>query len=302
MDVRRFAAIDIGSNSVRLLVEQAFQTSTETRFSKIVLLRLPVRLGEDTFSEQRIRPATIERLCEAMSAFNSVMRLHEVVHYKAAATSAMREAENAEEVVHHVMRRSGIPVQVLSGEEEARVINLSQSAFALSMNKDCLFIDVGGGSTETVVFAGGAPVVEQSFQIGTIRLLKDKVKRSEWKSLHAWLDDHVMHRAHLTPVGSGGNINRLYKLLHSDPGQALKVSRLRKLVSDLSDCTIDERMERFGLHPDRADVIVPAGEIFLSIVSHIGAREMYVPKLGLSDGLVKLAYSEYSSSQRISAS
>ncbi|MFM7774071.1 MAG: exopolyphosphatase [Candidatus Kapaibacterium sp.] len=302
MDVRRFAAIDIGSNSVRLLVEQVFLSPSGTRFSKIVLLRLPVRLGEDTFSEQRIRPATIERLCDAMSAFNSVMRLHDVVHYKAAATSAMREAENAEEVVHHVMRRSGIPVQVLSGEEEAHVINLSQSAFALGIGKDCLFIDVGGGSTETVVFAGGEPVAEHSFQIGTIRLLKDKVKKSEWKSLHAWLDEHVMHRERLTPVGSGGNINRLYKLIHNEPGKALRTSQLRKLVRDLEACTMDERMETYALHPDRADVIVPAGQIFLSIVSHIGAGEMCVPKLGLSYGFVKQAFSEYLSLQRSTVS
>lgn len=302
MDVHRFAAIDIGSNSVRLLVEQVFLTNAEVRFSKIVLLRLPVRLGEDTFSEQRIRPATIERLCDAMSAFNSVMRLHDVVHFKAAATSAMREAENSTEVVHHVMRRTGIHVQVLSGEEEARVINLSQSAFALNLNKDCLFIDVGGGSTETVVFANGSAVAEKSFQIGTIRLLKDKVKKSEWKSLHAWLDEHAIPRPHLTPVGSGGNINRLYKLVHSESGKALKISHLRKLVKDLSECSIDERMEKYGLHPDRADVIVPAGEIFLSITSHLGADHIYVPKLGLSDGLVKQAYQEYFFRQKISAS
>ncbi|MFN5866589.1 MAG: exopolyphosphatase [Candidatus Kapaibacterium sp.] len=302
MDVRRFAAIDIGSNSVRLLVEQVFVTPSETRFSKITLLRLPVRLGEDTFSEQRIRPSTIERLCDAMSAFSSVMRLHEVVHYKAAATSAMREAENADDVLLHVMRRTGIPVQVLSGDEEAGVINLSQSAFAKKLNKNCLFIDVGGGSTETVVFTGGVSVAEHSFQIGTIRLLKDKVKKSEWKSLQLWLDDHIQRGDNLTPVGSGGNINRLYKLIHNEPGKALRVSQLKKLVRDLSECSVDERMERYGLHPDRADVIVPAGEIFLSILSHMGAEHMYVPKLGLSDGLVKQAYREYYSQHRITAS
>ena len=195
------------------------------------------------------------------------MRLHDVKHYKAVATSAMRDALNGHEVVEAVYKRTGIRIRILTGDEEASLINVGQRAYALRIRKDCLFVDVGGGSTEVVVFAGGRPTAAISFRIGTIRLLKDKVKKNEWKDLKRWLEKHTAGKPDLSLVGSGGNINRLFKLVGKASGSPMRRSELLSIVEDLRETSIENRMQRYGLHPDRADVIVPAGDIFLTIMS-----------------------------------
>ncbi len=293
MNIQTLAAIDIGSNSVRLLIENVIDHDGQIQFQKNTLLRLPVRLGEEAFLQRRMSAKTAERLTEAMKAFHSIMSVHGVVHYKACATSAMREMENAEEVLRKVHKASGIDISVISGEEEARIINISQRAYALKLKKDCLFIDVGGGSTETVVFVDGHSTAEESFQIGAVRILNHKVKKSEWKRMKAWLRHKVDLHRKLTLVGSGGNINRLFKMSEQAPGTALGLHNLRSMVEQLQDCSVDERIERFDLSPDRADVIVPAGGVFLTIMLWLGAEKIYVPKIGLSDGLLQRAYDEY---------
>ncbi len=293
MNVQRFAAIDIGSNSVRLLIEQVVHHDDELHFNKNTLVRLPVRLGEESFDERRISPGTMDRLAEAMIAFRSIMKVHDVLHFKACATAAMREAENAKEVVEYVRKKAGIDIEVISGTQEAKTINESQKAYALQLAKNCLFVDVGGGSTETVVFIDGHSTAEQSFQIGTLRLLKDKVKKTEWKSMKEWLKKKTSLHSKLCLVGSGGNINRLFKMSEQAPGTAMSIHTLRHLVEELQKLTVDERIEHYGLSADRADVIVPAGGIFLSIMLWMGADKVYVPKIGLSDGLVKQVYAEY---------
>ena len=293
MEHQRFAAIDIGSNSVRLLVEQIVEHEGEQHFNKVSLVRLPVRLGEESFDQGKISPHTMHRLAEAMSAFRSIMKVHDVVHFKCCATAAMREAENATEVVQYVEKKSGIRIRVISGDEEARTIYESQRAFALKLNKDCLFVDVGGGSTETVVFLDGHSTAEHSFQIGTLRILKDKVKKSEWKAMKEWLKQkNELHRK-LCLVGSGGNINRLFKMSEQAAETPMSIHTLRQLVEDLQKLSVEERIEQYGLSDDRADVIVPAGGIFLNIMLWMDAEKIYVPKIGLSDGLLKQAYTEH---------
>ncbi len=293
MDVQRFAAIDIGSNSVRLLIEQVIEHDGDRRFNKNALVRLPVRLGEESFDQGRISDRTIERLCEAMVAFRAIMNVHDVLHFNACATAALREAENTSELLERVKKKSGISIRVISGAEEARTIYQSQRAYATELGKDCLFVDVGGGSTETVVFVEGHSTAEQSFEIGTLRILKDKVKKSEWKALKEWLKAKVDLHRKLVLVGSGGNINRLFKLSEAAPGTPMSRHTLHRLVEELQELSIDERIENFGLAADRADVIVPAGGIFLNIMLWMEAEKIYVPKIGLSDGLVRQVYEEY---------
>ncbi len=262
-------------------------------FKKNTLLRVPVRLGEDTFDDKIIHPKTIEKLCDAMTAFVCIMRINEVIHYKVCATSALREAENSDRVIEEVAEKTGVRIRLLSGLEEANTIGLSQSVYAEKLKSHCVFIDVGGGSTEIVFYVDGKQQAARSFQIGTVRILKDKVQKSEWKEMKEWVKQQAENHHKWVLVGSGGNINRLYKMADLKSAEPLSLESLKDLVEKLTKLSVDERIEQFDLNPDRADVIVPAGGIFLTIMLWLDAEEIRVPKIGLSDGLVRQVYREY---------
>ena len=298
MEIKKFAAIDIGSNSVRLLIEHVIETPREAMFKKNSLIRVPVRLGPDAFTDHKIPEATVKRLIEAMMGYKYIMKVNEVIHYKGCATSAMREAKNGAEIVRRIEKEAGVRIEIISGNTEAHMIFNSQNFIASKIGNDCLFVDVGGGSTEITVFIKGQAVAARSFDIGTIRLLSNQVKKEYWKELKDWLRKETKTIKSFSLVGSGGNINRLFKMAELKQGKPLTYDLLHNLTFEIKRHSIDDRIKLFDLNPDRADVIVPAGEIFLNIMKFVGATKIYVPKIGLSDGMVREVYKEYKSGKR----
>ena len=298
MEIKKFAAIDIGSNSVRLLIEHVIETPREAMFKKNSLIRVPVRLGPDAFTDHKIPEATVKRLIEAMMGYKYIMKVNEVIHYKGCATSAMREAKNGAEIVKRIEKETGVKIEIISGNSEAHMIFNSQNFIASKIGNDCLFVDVGGGSTEITVFIKGQAVAARSFDIGTIRLLSNQVKKEYWKELKDWLKKETKTIKSFSLVGSGGNINRLFKMAELKQGKPLTFDLLHNITTEIKRHSIDDRIKLFDLNPDRADVIVPAGEIFLNIMKFVGATKIYVPKIGLSDGMVREVYKEYKAGKR----
>ncbi len=294
MEIKKFAAIDIGSNSVRLLIEHVIESKgAEPMFKKNSLIRVPVRLGADAFKSHRIPEATVKKLVEAMIGYKYIMKVNDVIHYKGCATSAMREASNGAEIVKRIEKEAGIKIEIISGNSEASMIFNSQHFIASNIGHDCLFVDVGGGSTEITIFIKGKAVAARSFDIGTIRVLSDKVSKDHWKELKDWVKKETKTIKTFALVGSGGNINRLFKMAETKQGKPLGIDTLQDMVTNLKRYSIDDRMKLFDLNPDRADVIVPAGEIFLTLMKFVKATKIYVPKIGLSDGMVREVYKEY---------
>jgi exopolyphosphatase/guanosine-5'-triphosphate,3'-diphosphate pyrophosphatase len=299
MEIKKFAAIDIGSNSVRLLIEHVIETpGAEPMFKKNSLIRVPVRLGVDAFKDHRIPEPTVKKLVDAMLAYKYLMKVNDIIHYKGCATSAMREAKNGEEIVKRIEKEAGIKIEIITGNSEAGMIFNSQNFIASKIGSDCLFVDVGGGSTEITVFIKGIAVAARSFDIGTIRVLSDKVSKDHWKELKDWLKKETKTIKTFSLVGSGGNINRLFKMAELKQGKPLTYDLLNALVANIKRYSIDDRMKIFDLNPDRADVIVPAGEIFLNLMKYVGATKIFVPKIGLSDGMVREVYKEYKAGKK----
>jgi exopolyphosphatase/guanosine-5'-triphosphate,3'-diphosphate pyrophosphatase len=294
MEIKKFAAIDIGSNSVRLLIEHVIETpGAEPMFKKNSLIRVPVRLGADAFKDHKIPEPTVKKLIEAMLGYKYLMKVNDIIHYKGCATSAMREASTGAEIVKRIEKEAGIKIEIISGNSEANMIFNSQNFIASHIGSDCLFIDVGGGSTEITVFIKGKATAAKSFDIGTIRVLTDKVNKEHWKEVKDWLKKETKTIKAFSLVGSGGNINRIFKMAELKQGKPLTYDLLHDIVFKLKKYSVDDRMRLFDLNPDRADVIVPAGEIFLTIMRYIRATKIYVPKIGLSDGMVREVYKEY---------
>ena len=293
MEIKRFAAIDIGSNSVRLLIENVLQNGEGPIFKKSALIRVPVRLGGNAFSQHSIPEITIRQLIDTMLGFKHIMRANNVLHYKGCATSAMREAGNGEQIIKRIKKEAGINIEIITGNTEAHIIFNSQRAVREKVGKNCVFIDVGGGSTEITVFKNGKVHAAKSFRIGTIRLLQKSVEKSEWKKMFDWLTEKTFRIRDLSVIGSGGNINRISKLAQLKTDKPLAFSKLLSIVDELQKHSYDDRIKKFDLNPDRADVIIPAGEIFIAIMKFINAEKIYIPKVGLGDGIVREVYKEY---------
>ncbi|MBL0310269.1 MAG: exopolyphosphatase [Bacteroidetes bacterium] len=293
MEIRKFAAIDIGSNSVRLLVSNVLLNGEGPLFKKSSLIRVPVRLGGNSFTNHQIPEVSILRLEDTMMAFKYLMKANEVVHYKGCATSAMRESANGPDIVRRIKEKAGISIEIISGNIEANLIFSSQNAALGKMQNNCLFVDVGGGSTEITIFSKGKAVAAQSFPIGTLRMLQLQVEKEDWRKMKEWVKEKVGILKDFSMIGSGGNINKISKLAELKPGKSLSFDKLDELVEDLRVHTYDERMKIYDLNPDRADVIIPAGEIFLTIMKWVAADKIFVPKIGLGDGIVREVYKEY---------
>lgn len=290
----KFAAIDIGSNAIRILFYNVFEDDKEPVFKKISLLRLPIRLGEDVFSLGRISDKKIQKLSRSMSAFKALMDVYEVDGYRAYATSAMREAENGLEAIQKIYYETGVTINIIDGKTEADVIFSNKITENPDPKKSYLFIDVGGGSTELTLFSKNKKIMSSSFNLGTVRILSGKVGEEEWKRLKNFLKEiNEKVTEDLIGIGSGGNINRLHKLAALKEGKALSVKKLKDMYETLNAMSYHDRTHILGLNTDRADVIIPACEIYLFITKICDIKQIQVPRIGLSDGIIKELYEEH---------
>ncbi|WP_303317528.1 rod shape-determining protein [Flavivirga abyssicola] len=291
LNIKKFAAIDIGSNAVRLLISNIIeQKGKPVQFKKNSLVRVPIRLGADVFIENKISKENTQRIVDTMVAFKLLMKSHKVVKYKACATSAMRESKNGKEVVDLVLKESGISIDVIKGKEEAAIIAATDLHKYIDNNKTYLYVDVGGGSTEFTVIHRGKQVASKSFKIGTVRLLNDIVTKESWIELEAWIGRHAKSYHKIEVIGSGGNINKIFKISGKAIGKPLTYFYLSSYYQTLQSYSYEERITELGLNQDRADVIIPAMRIYLSSMKWSGAKNIYVPKIGLADGIIKSIY------------
>jgi exopolyphosphatase/guanosine-5'-triphosphate,3'-diphosphate pyrophosphatase len=298
LSIKKYAAIDIGSNAVRLLISNIIEEQGKpVRFKKSSLVRVPIRLGADVFLHQNISDENILRIKETMIAFKLLMNTHKVVKYKACATSAMREADNGEEVANIVLRQSNIKIDIIDGEEEAKIIAATDLHSYIDINKTYLYVDVGGGSTEFSIIHNSETISSKSFKIGTVRLLNDIVKKEAWQELEDWIKTNVKnYNDKVEVIGSGGNINKIFKISGKALGKPLTYFYLTTYFNKLQSYSYEERITELDLNQDRADVIIPAMRIYLSAMKWSGAKHIYVPKIGLSDGIIKSMYYETISS------
>lgn len=296
MNHSRYAAIDIGSNAVRLLIANVYETETEVYFKKASLIRVPVRLGVDSFIHKTISKEHADRLVDAMRGFYHLMKANEVIHYKGCATSAMRDASNSSELIARIKKEADIDIEVISGKLEAEIIFNTHMEAQFHGLDNFLYVDVGGGSTEVTLFSDGKTQKSKSFNIGTIRVMEGTVGKKEWGALQQWLSDLPPSDTERSIIGLGGNINKIFKMSMKEPGKPLTLKYLTKQYRYLSSISVDDRIMELDLNPDRADVIVPALEIYLNVMNWASVTNVYVPKIGLSDGIVRLAYKEVNAS------
>jgi exopolyphosphatase/guanosine-5'-triphosphate,3'-diphosphate pyrophosphatase len=291
LTIKKYAAIDIGSNAVRLLISNIIeQKGKPTQFKKSSLIRVPIRLGSDVFIKQEISKENEQRILDTMTAFRLLMKSHKVTTYKACATSAMREADNGVKVAKLIEQGSKIKIDIISGEEEAAIIAATDLHSYIEDDKTYLYVDVGGGSTEFSIIHKGQAITSKSFKIGTVRLLNDIVKKETWTELESWIKDHTRVYDKIDLIGTGGNINKIFKISGKKLGKPLTYFYLSSYYNKLQTYSYEERITELDLNQDRADVIIPATRIYLSAMKWSGAKDIYVPKIGLSDGIVKSVY------------
>ncbi|GGH04894.1 exopolyphosphatase [Parapedobacter pyrenivorans] len=282
----RYAAIDIGSNAVRLLIADIIQNNDIVSFKKNTLVRVPLRLGDDAFIDRRISESKAVDLVKTMLAFRNLMDVYKVSEYMACATSAMREATNGGSLVEDV-KAAGIDLQIIDGAEEARIVCSSHIEQHVANKKAYLYIDVGGGSTELSVFADGTLLASTSFNIGTIRILDNQDKEETWDEMKAWVKIHTREFKSVYGIGTGGNINKLSRLANNKEDKPISFAKLKSLYEYLNSFSLKDRINVLGLNNDRADVIIPACEIFLTLMKHGHLRQIIVPRVGLADGLIQ---------------
>ncbi|MBN8676158.1 MAG: exopolyphosphatase [Chitinophagales bacterium] len=289
----RLAAIDIGSNAARLLISDVIPgPQDKPEFLKIALVRVPLRLGFDVFDKGEISAAKAEKVIKTIKSYKLLLDVYEVKHLKACATSAMRDAVNAPEIIKKVKAETGIDIHVISGQEEASFIYENHTADDLKKDESYLYIDVGGGSTELTFFSDGKMIFKESFNIGTIRLLKNQVQESLWDEMKEFLRSKTKGYHHVTAIGSGGNINKIFSLSKRKEGKPLSLELLRDYYKEFSTLSLPQRMSLYRLREDRADVIIPALLIYINVMRWTDADEIYVPKIGLADGLIHNLYDE----------
>jgi exopolyphosphatase/guanosine-5'-triphosphate,3'-diphosphate pyrophosphatase len=290
----RYAAIDIGSNAVRLLIADIKQTEEGLSFKKNTLIRVPLRLGDDAFLDKKISEKKIEELLKTMLAFRNLIDVYKVSKYMACATSAMREAINGAAIVAKIKQEAGIDLEIVEGQREAKIIYASHIEETLDLKKNYLYIDVGGGSTELSVFCKGKMIASRSFNLGGIRILDNQDKDETWTEMKEWVKDQAQSYKNLSGIGTGGNINKLFKMSDLKEGTALSFVTLKALYDYLNSFSLKDRINVLGLNHDRADVIIPAAEIYLSVMKWGGVKQIFVPRVGLVDGIIQLLIDENS--------
>ncbi len=286
-----YAAIDIGSNAVRLLIAHVVELKEYTQIKKLSLTRVPIRLGEDVFATGKISDFKENAMIKTMQSFKLLMDVYGIKDYRACATSAMREAKNSKKIIEAINYHTGIEIELINGKIEADLIFSSIYTHALSKKEAYIFIDVGGGSTEITVYRKGKRIKAKSFPLGTVRMLQGKVKDTVWDNLDEWLGELKKDDTHYTAIGTGGNINRYFKLSKNDYLEPMSYDKFKSLYDAIKELTPEERIEQYRLRYDRADVIEPAGKIYLTIMKKCGIKKIIVPKVGLTDGIVYDMYS-----------
>lgn len=293
MELLKFAAIDIGTNAIRLLFTNIIENGDHAIFKKSSITRVPIRLGTEVFTTGKISDQKLEKLIHAMIAFKHLMRVHDVIRYRACATSAMREASNGMEVVTIIKEKSNIDIEIIDGKTEAEIIYNNRIIDPLQNSTPYLYVDIGGGSTEMSLFSNSEVVSSTSFNIGTIRLLNNIVNPTEFENLKIWLNHIKKEYPKLKIIASGGNVNKLLKISGKKEGKALPIKALKDVFNYIKSYSYDDRIKVLGLNPDRADVIIPASELLFNIISWSNAKEIIVPKIGIADGIIKQIYKEY---------
>lgn len=288
--VNQLAAIDIGSNAIRLLIQNIVPDSPTPKFIKACFLRLPIRLGADVFVKKRISSQNEALIIKAMKAFQLVMEIHGVADYRAFATSAMRTASNGQAIAEKVKRETGISIEIIDGQQEASILFGADTQRYLEPAAKQLFIDVGGGSTELMLLSGAEVVAGRSFEIGTIRFLQGQISREIWRDMRTWVTELTRDHKGITMVGSGGNINKLFKMSGKKVGTPLTYGYVYGQYKSLQKLSYAARIKSLQLNPDRADVILPAAKIYSSVMRWAGFASLYVPKIGLADGMIRRLY------------
>ena len=297
LHIEKYAAVDIGSNAIRLLIATVIEKEGfPTQFKKTSLVRLPIRLGADVFLKGNISSGNYKRLLDAMQAYSLIIKTHKVVAFRACATSAMREAKNGKEIVSKLKAATGIDIQIIDGNDEAAIIASTDLKQLISDNKVFLYVDVGGGSTEFTVFANGKNIASHSFKLGTVRIINGMVEEAMWEQAQQWVTQHTKAYSKINVIGSGGNINSIYRFSEKKVGQPLSYLFMSNFYEKVKQYDYNQRVFELKMNPDRADVIIPATRIYLSAMKWAKAKNMYVPKIGLADGIVKQLYNERNAS------
>jgi len=293
LQLKKYGAIDIGSNAIRLLVANVIESEgNDPVFRKNSLVRVPIRLGADVFKEKRISEENITRMVDTMEAFKLLMRSHRVIEYRACATSAMREAENGDEVVKIIKKKTGVNINIINGNDEAAIIANTDLQSLITSDRSYLYVDVGGGSTEFTLYSGGEVVASRSYKLGTVRILEGLVGHTIWEEVETWIKEVTKEHTRIDLIGSGGNINKIFKLSGKKDGKPLTYFYMVSFYEFLQSYTYEERVIELGLNLDRADVIIPATRIYLSAMKWSRAKNIHVPKIGLSDGIIKSLYND----------
>lgn len=294
----RLAAIDIGSNAARLLISDVISAPNgKPEFQKMALVRVPLRLGFDVFDKGEITSSRAEKVIKTIKSYKLLMDVYDVKHVKACATSAMRDAANGQEIINKVKNETGIQISIISGQEEASFIYENHVAENMTSDESYLYIDVGGGSTELTFFSDGKLIFKESFNIGTIRILKNQVTEGQWDVMKEFIKTRTKGFHHVTAIGSGGNINKIFSISKRKDGKPLSLELLRDYYKEFSSLSLAQRMSLYRLREDRADVIVPALLIYINVMRWADAQEIFVPKIGLADGLIQSLYEEIRLSQ-----
>jgi exopolyphosphatase/guanosine-5'-triphosphate,3'-diphosphate pyrophosphatase len=287
-----FAAIDIGSNAMRLLFCRVYVVDGKAHFNKEELFRMPIRLGEDVFTIGKISEQKSEKLITALKGYAQLIKAYDVKNYRAVATSAMRDAANGNELISKIKTETGLNVEIIDGKKEAAIIASSDLHHFIKTNENYLYVDVGGGSTEFSLFSDGKMLVSKSFKNGTVRMLNNMVNEVVWQEIEKWIKTNTEGLKNITMIGSGGNINKAFKLSGKTQDKPLTYKYLKSQFDHINALTYEQRISELGLNTDRADVIIPALSIYLSAMRWSGANHIYVPKIGLADGVVKAMYYE----------
>lgn len=293
------AAIDIGSNAARLLINEVKELpKSKPEFVKLNLLRIPLRLGMDVFTKGEIGPEREIMVIDAMRVFRDLMNIYRVEHYRACATSAMRDARNGSAIIQQVKETSDIDIEIITGDEEATLVYENHVAEGMDKNFSYLYIDVGGGSTELTFYENGKLKYKHSFNIGTIRLLNHLVTDAQWQEMKEAIRTNMVSKKPMVAIGSGGNINKLFSMSKTKDGKPVSTAYLKKFLKATSNLSVNERMAKYGLREDRADVLVPALTIFTNVLAWAGISETFVPKISVADGLIHNIYNQQKRNKR----
>lgn len=293
LKIEKYGAVDIGSNAIRLLIVSVIeQEGKDTIFKKTSLVRVPIRLGAEVFIQGKISESNATRMVDAMTAFKLLMKTHGIKRYRACATSAMREASNGMKIAENIKNKSGLTINIIDGKDEAELIASTDLKSLFQDDRVFLYVDVGGGSTEFTVFANGKNVASRSFKVGTVRLIEGLVDDSIWNQMEAWIKSETKDFQKISMIGSGGNINTIFKKSGKKIGKPLSYIYLSAYYKRLKSLSYEERIVELDMNPDRADVVVPATRIYLSAMKWSKSKNVFVPKIGLSDGIIKSLYNE----------